>query len=339
MIVVILAGGKGIRLWPLSNKELPKQFLKIKDNRSLLQRTYLRFSQCEEVERILIVTNQQYRSIVEEHLKEIDVSCPIIEEPCGRNTAPAICLALKYIQENFDVSSSTKVFVSPSDHLISPEKKFREDLGILEKISFSGNIVTFGIRPTRPETGYGYIKVATGSNGVLSSVDSFIEKPDFERAQEFLLNDEYFWNAGIFLFSVGDFWKEIKMHSNEIFKAFQKKYSDILNEFENLPNISIDYALMEKTKNIKVFPLNASWSDIGSWDSVYDVLEKDENCNVKLGKVYDMDTKNSLIISNKKVISTIGLEDMIVVETEEGIFIGKKGYSQKIKNLIAKHIN
>jgi mannose-1-phosphate guanylyltransferase / mannose-6-phosphate isomerase len=337
MIVVILAGGKGTRLWPLSNQGLPKQFLRIKDHRSLLQRTYLRFSEAEDVEEILVVTNENYKSLVEEHLREINVSCPIITEPCCRNTAPAICLALKYIQEKMRGSSLSKVFVSPSDHLISPERKFREDLSILEHISFDGNIITFGVRPTRPETGYGYIKTNTENDGVLYSVDSFIEKPTLEKAGEFFLYDEYFWNAGVFLFSIGDFWKEMKMHSSEIFDAFQKDYSSILEEFANLPNISIDYALMEKTKNIKVFPLDASWSDIGSWDSVYDVLEKDENFNVKMGKVYDIETKNSLIFADKKVVSTIGLEDIIVVETDEGIFIGKKGHSQKIKTIISQH--
>lgn len=337
MIVVILAGGKGTRLWPLSNQGLPKQFLRIKDHHSLLQRTYLRFSESENVEKILIVTNDNYKSLVEDHLNEINASCSIISEPCGRNTAPAICLAVKYIQEKMGKSSDCKVFVSPSDHLISPEKKFREDLEVLEKIPFDGNIITFGVRPTRPETGYGYIKTKSKNDELLYPVDCFIEKPSIEKAQEFVLFDEYFWNAGVFLFSIGDFWKEIKTYCREIYDVFQKDYSMILSKFNDLPNISIDYALMEKTKKIKVFPLQASWSDIGSWDSVYDVLEKDENLNVKVGKVYDIDTKNSLIFSEKKVISTIGLEDIIIVETDEGIFIGKKGHSQKIKTIFNQH--
>jgi mannose-1-phosphate guanylyltransferase / mannose-6-phosphate isomerase len=336
MIIVILAGGRGTRLWPLSHQGLPKQFLRIKDHRSLLQKTFLRFVDAPAVEKILIVTNEKHREIVETHLKEIDAACHIISEPTGKNTAPAISLALKYIEENIGVSKKTKVLISPSDHLIVPEKKFKEDLSILQKADFEDHIITFGIKPTRPETGYGYIKIKKRSKEALfSSVESFIEKPSFEKAEKFLLDGNYLWNAGLFLFSIDTFWEEMKEHSEDLYNAFQSSFESLLKNFHNLPNISIDYALMEKTKKIKLFPLDVTWSDIGSWDSVYDVLDKDKNFNVKHGKVYDLDTKNSLILANKRKISTIGLEDIIIVETDEGIFIGKKGHSQKIKELAA----
>lgn len=332
MIVVILAGGKGSRLWPLSNSDQPKQFLKIKDHLSLLQKTYLRFSSCKVVEQIIVVTNEKHKSILDDHLKEINAKCLVVTEPWGKNTAPAICLALKYIEEKLKVSSKTKILVSPSDHLIQPQEEFQKKLEFLDKIDFEESIITFGIRPSKPETGYGYVKVDSQKSHTLLSVEAFIEKPTIEKAKEFLLDDGYFWNAGMFLFSLKIFWKEMKDHCPEFYAFFQKDFSVVLASFKELQSISLDYALMEKTKNIRLIPLNVAWSDIGSWDSLFDVLEKDENDNVIQGKILAVDTKNCLIFANKRKISAIGLKDIIVVETEEGIYIGKKGHSQKIKS-------
>lgn len=333
MIVVILAGGKGTRLWPLSNGEVPKQFLRIKDECSLLQQTYLRFANAPAVEKIVIVTNNKYKNLVEKHLEEIKANCPIIIEPFGKNTLPAIALSVKYLQEKMQIRADQKVLISPSDHFISPQDKFSEVLLDLNEKAFNGNIVTFGVKPTHPETGYGYIHINKKEDG-LYSAKKFVEKPNLKKAKEFLRSQKYLWNAGFFLFTIDTFWKELKENSFDFYETAQKNYSDFFNFFENLPNISFDYAIMEKTKNIKIYPLELSWSDIGSWDSVYEVLDKDQDQNVKSGNVFSLETKNSLILGGKKIISTIGLENIIIVETEEGIFIGKKGESQKIKLLI-----
>jgi mannose-1-phosphate guanylyltransferase / mannose-6-phosphate isomerase len=335
MIVVILAGGKGTRLWPLSNGEKPKQFLRIKNEYSLLQQTVLRFSSANEVEKIVVVTNDKYKSIVEKHLHEINAKCEIVIEPCGRNTLPAIALSVKYLEEKLNVASDKKVLISPSDHFISPQEKFLEVIKKLESINFEKNIVTFGVRPTHPETGYGYIEISSKKGGLFSA-KRFIEKPNLEKAKEFLLSQKYFWNAGFFSFQIETFWEELRSSAFDFYQICQKKYSDFYSFFENMPNISFDYGVMEKTKNIKIFPLDLAWSDVGSWDSIYEALDKDENCNVKSGKIIAIDTKNSLILADKRIVSTIGLENMIIIETEGGIFIGKKGDSQKIKLLIAE---
>lgn len=333
MIIIILAGGKGVRLWPFSSQESPKQFLKIKNHKSLLQNTYLRFANLPFIEQIIVVTNDKYKNLVEEHLSEIGASCPIICEPVSRNTAPAICLAMKYIQEKLNSSLETsKVLISPSDHLIFPESRFQEYLKLLQESDLQDNLVTFGIRPTKPETGYGYIKVKAEQNHILYSTELFIEKPSLDRAQQFLLQGDYLWNSGIFLFSISTFISELKQHCIELYNAFNFSYASLIDFFHHMPNISLDYALLEKTKNIKTFPLDLSWSDVGSWDSIYDVLEKDENLNVKQGKVYDIETKNCLILAKNQVISAVGLENLIIVESEKGIFIGKRGFSQKIKD-------
>ncbi len=334
MIVVILAGGKGTRLWPLSSGEVPKQFLRIKDSKSLLQETYLRFANAKAIEKIVIVTSSKYKNLVEKHLSEINASCPIIIEPFGKNTLPAIALSIKYLMEQ-KVSLDQKVLVSPSDHFISPAEKFSDVLTELQNTAFNGNIITFGVKPTHPETGYGYINISK-KEGNLYFAKKFVEKPILKKAKYFLRSKKYLWNAGFFLFDIATFWKELEKNSPEFFQMCQKKYDDFFASFETLPNISFDYAIMEKTKNIKIYPLDLSWSDIGSWDSVFEVMEKDEEQNVKSGNIFSLDTKNSLILASKRVVSTIGLENIIIVETEDGIFVGKKGESQKIKTLIEK---
>ena len=336
MIVVILAGGSGTRLWPLSNNALPKQFLKIEDNTSLIRQTALRFSTSRYVKKILVVTNQKHRSLVEKELKDIK-NKQILLEPHRKNTAPAIALAMQYLKEEERVALNTKILITPSDQLISPEKKFHKYLAKLSHIDFKNNIILFGIRPTAPEIGYGYIKVNSQERvSHLYRAEKFIEKPSFSRAKEFFLHDEYFWNAGFFMFTMDTFFKKIKKYCRDIQRLITSTYQHTYDHFDLMPSISFDYAVMEKSKNIMVFPLEVSWSDIGSWDSIYDVLEKDADENVKKGNVITLNTKNSLIMSQKKLISTVGLKNMIIVETEDGIFIGKKGQSQKLKKLIEK---
>ncbi|MFN3699422.1 MAG: mannose-1-phosphate guanylyltransferase/mannose-6-phosphate isomerase, partial [Dictyoglomus sp.] len=227
-----------------------------------------------------------------------------------------------------------EVFVFPSDHLIEPKEKFREYLNKGISAIKDGYIVTFGIKPTKPETGYGYIKAGENS-GNFFRVEKFIEKPSLELAEKYIKEGTYFWNAGIFGFKIATILEEFKKYQPEIHEFIEKfNYKEILEKFDNLPSISIDYAVMEKSDKVALVPMELLWSDLGSWDSFYEVKEKDANGNVIVGDVYAIDTKNSLIFSNKRLVGVIGLEDSIVVETDDAILVSKRGNGQEVKKLL-----
>jgi mannose-1-phosphate guanylyltransferase / mannose-6-phosphate isomerase len=334
MKYVILAGGSGTRLWPCSRQAFPKQFLHFGDGESLLQKTVRRFYPAAHPSDIFIVTNQSYYHLVKNQLMEIDPGFEqqILLEPERKNTAPAICLAIKYLQEVLDVPEEECILISSSDHIISPEKVFIHAISEAEKIAKEGNHVIFGIRPTQPETGYGYIKASM--EGGTQRVEHFVEKPDRPTAQSYLLSGDYLWNSGIFLFQIGTFLKEIALFCPEMGPLCVGGFEEMVSAFADMPSISIDYALIERSSKTVCLPLDVSWSDVGSWDSVYDLLDKDDHHNVKRGNVFDSDTHRCLIMGNKRLIATIGLEDLLVIETEDALFIGKRGESQKVKDLV-----
>lgn len=325
MKIIILAGGSGTRLWPYSRNCFPKQFLHFGDQRSLLQKTILRFIDKYPFKDILIVTNQAYYHLVKAQAAELapELEKQILVEPERKNTAPAIALGISYLQKQ-GATPDECILVCSSDHLISPTEKFLEAVEIGEKFAKKGNHVIFGVRPHKPEIGYGYIKAEKAIADHVFQVDAFVEKPSQELARQYLLDGHYLWNSGIFLFHLKTWEEEIMRHCPEIAVA----------DFSEMPDISIDYALMEKSKKTVMIPLNATWSDVGSWDSVYELLEKDENQNVKIGNVLDIDTQNCLIMGGKHLISTIGLSDLLIIETDDALFIGKKGESQRVKNLV-----
>jgi mannose-1-phosphate guanylyltransferase/mannose-6-phosphate isomerase len=337
MKIVILAGGVGSRLWPYSKSNFPKQFLKFSKDFSLLQETILRFKDASFVKEIIIVTNEKYFLLTKKQIEKIKINktIDILVEPESKNTFPAIFLSLKYLEEKFSLNENEKILILPSDHIISPMDKF---LKILEKLENkkTEKIITFGIRPTKPEPGYGYIKIKEKKEDLLFEVSKFHEKPSIDKAKEYLMDKNFYWNLGIFLFSKKIFLEESKKYILNFSTNINLSYLDFLKNFENLENISIDKALLEKTKNISLCPLNISWSDVGSWDSIYDLLEKDHNNNALLGNVITVDTKNSLIISDKKLISLVGIEDIILIETEDTIFLTKKNSSSKTKELLEK---
>lgn len=336
MKAIVLAGGGGTRLWPLSTEDFPKQFLRFSSSYSLLQITVLRLLKAPFIREVVISTNAQYQSLVEKQLKKIDPfkKVTIVVEPLRKNTAPAIALAMKHLEQRGDFTANEPVLVLPSDHVIEPESTFVEFLSRSSEIAEKeAKIITFGIKPTRPDTGFGYIQIGPKHSPMSYRAERFVEKPPLDKAKEYVESQEFFWNAGIFLFSSKTFWQELKESSSKIYELCQSPYEEVAIHFEKMPNLSFDFATMEKSKNIIVCPLEIAWSDLGSWDSVYETLKKDADQNVKSGDIHAVDTHNCFLMSQARSIVTIGVEDLCVVETDKTVFITKRGHSQRVKEL------
>ena len=332
MYGLILAGGSGSRLWPLSRELYPKHLLNIiQDSESLLQSTFIRLKECMPETNIISMTGVKHFSNVKYQLSSVAENPVVLSEPIAKNTAPAIILATKYITE---VSKEDPVIlVVPSDHLIKDITGFAQSVKEGEKLAEQGFIVTFGIKPSYPETGYGYINSTDGVK-----VNRFVEKPDEELAKKYLADGHYYWNGGIFMFKASTLLSEAEKCAPEIYNLLKNfeftKSSDIpFTEFDKMPNISIDYAIMEKSDKIALVQLKSDWNDLGSWKSIYDVNKKDENGNVLVGHVLDEGSKNSLVYSSSKLVATIGLEDTILVETEDAILACKMEKSQDVKKV------
>ncbi len=325
MKIVILSGGGGQRLWPISRKSFPKQFLHFGDGKSLLQKTVERFSNAPFCDEIFIVTNDFLEPLVKKQIKQFEgkKELTILKVPSPKNTGPAISFAVKEIYKKTGSKNTHLLFV-PSDHFMESKEVFFERVQECARFASEGKIVTFGINPYEPETGYGYIKKGNELSRGIYDVEKFVEKPNKKLAEKYLRDGNFLWNSGMFAFSVETFEKECLLHCPEIMG----------DDFNTIPSLSIDYALMEKTKNIVVSPLDISWSDVGSWHSVHKILEKDHNNNVKIGSVVEKETSNCLMISSEKKIACIGLEDLIIIETKEVILVAKKSESQKIKDFL-----
>ncbi|MCS7130141.1 MAG: mannose-1-phosphate guanylyltransferase/mannose-6-phosphate isomerase [Archaeoglobaceae archaeon] len=324
MKTLILAGGKGTRLWPLSRELMPKQFIKLFENSSLFQKTVERALIFSKPEEVFIVANREYKFRILDDLEEIGIEIPkenIFLEPMAKSTLPAIFWVLK--------SNSGKFAVLPSDHLLEVNEEYKKAFSSAEKLA-DNYLVTFGIKPTKAHTGYGYIKPgkAVGDGFI---VDQFKEKPDLETAKRYV-ESGYYWNSGMFLFDSDLFREEVKKLAPDIFKAFDN--SEKIDEiYKKIPEISVDYGILEKSKRVAVVPLATKWSDLGSFDSLYDVLKKDENGNAIVGeKPLSFESRNNLIVA-QKLIAMIGVEDLILVDTDDALLISKLGKSEKVKEL------
>lgn len=331
MINLILCGGSGTRLWPLSRRFFPKHFYPLLGEDSLFQLTMQRNASLTK-NRFIIVTNEdQYELALNQSSPKYETH--VILEPVGRNTAPAIALACMGLKPD------EVLLISPSDHLIRQTEAYEEAVKLALKYAEADQLVTFGIKPHYPETGYGYIE-ADGHEVV-----SFKEKPNLETAEVFLQAGNYYWNSGMFCFKAGVYLEELKTHAPEIYEKAKIAFNNAvhktstridLKDMQAIPDLSIDYAVMEHSKRVKVVPADMGWTDLGSFDSLYEELEKDANGNTLNSKLIALGSKNNCIISNGRTVATIGVEDLIVVETHDALLVCKRGHSQDVKKVVDK---
>lgn len=341
IIPIILSGGAGTRLWPLSWGDHPKQFLSLITDKTMIQETLLRLDGLETGNPI-ISCGEGHRFLVAQQIGEITNKKPVILlEPMAKNTAPAIaaacCAAMKQDKD-------AVVVVLPSDHVIADVKAFQNAVKTAAVNAEKGYLVTFGIVPTFPSTGYGYVKAAGSETDGAYTLEKFVEKPCLEKAQEYLASGEYAWNSGMFVFKASSFLEELKTHNPEManlsIEAFEKASveTDFIrldkNSFGKIKGDSIDYAVMEKTLKGRVVKLNAGWDDVGSWSALYDISKKDENQNVIKGDdVITLDTTSSYIRGGKRTIATIGLDDVVIVDSDDALLVAAKSKIQNVKKI------
>lgn len=344
MISVILAGGAGVRLWPLSRKFSPKFLLKIGNNKySLFQQTFLRVKEITDVDKIFVVVNEEYKFLIKENIQDLKIDFPkenIIAEPDVKNTLLAATLGCSVAKKRFSEDEIVGVF--PSDHIIKPLNKFLLYIKKAKNLAKEGYIVVFGIKPTRVETEYGYIEVG-GSlykrDNDIFEVKRFIEKPDFNLAKKLIHKNKVFWNSGIFVFSLKTFFEELKLYQKDLYDKFKNLDLKNLKEiYEDSKAISIDKGLIEKTKSlVMVATKDIFWDDVGSWVCLDRIYKKDSNGNIILSKGFvGAFNKNLSVVGDKRLIVGCGLKDLIIVDTEDALLVLNKNYTSKIKEIIEK---
>ena len=335
MKVIILAGGGGSRLFPLSRKAYPKQFLALEDDKSLLVHTVERFLSMVPAEDIVLVTNESYFYHVQSELELCHADkAHIVLEPVAKNTAPAIALAAKYCESELECSRDEVLIIAAADHVIKQQQAFSACVSKAAEVARNDAFVTFGIKPRNPETGYGYIEVGSGQDGSFN-VLSFKEKPSLEMAEKYLASGNYYWNSGMFAFTLGCIMDELAAYQPEINGLMDgHSYQEVHDRFAEMPSISIDYAVAELSKKVRMVPLSCYWNDIGSWDAMYDILPKDAAGNAVKGDCITIDCKDSLLIGHDRLIAGIGIDDLLLVESDDVIVATKKGNSQKVKEVV-----
>ena len=340
MIPVILSGGSGTRLWPLSREAYPKQFLPLAGRQTMLQATWSRVAAVASRPPI-VVANEEHRFMVAEQLREIDCTpTAIVLEPFARNTAPAIAVAaLKALRGGGD----PLLLVLPSDHAISDEDAFRAAIDEAEAAAEAGQLVTFGIVPTGPETGYGYIHAGPGQG--VRPVDRFVEKPDGALAQQYVASGEYFWNSGMFLFRASVYLAELERHQPAMLAACRQALATARRDedfvrldrhaFQQCPADSIDYAVMEKTGLAVVLPISVGWNDVGSWSALWQIAEQDGDGNAHHGDVLAQNCRNTLAWGDGRLVALLGLQDVVVVDTADAVLVAHKDHVQDVKSIVS----
>ncbi|KZN58218.1 mannose-1-phosphate guanyltransferase [Pseudoalteromonas luteoviolacea CPMOR-1] len=340
ILPIIMAGGSGTRLWPLSRGNYPKQFLKLHGEKTMLQETITRLDGLDAAP-VMLICNEEHRFIAAEQMRQLNTAHNgIFLEPVGRNTAPAIALAaFKALEENDDAT----LLVLAADHVISDKEAFQSSIKSAEALAQQGKLVTFGIVGHTPETGYGYIKRGQAvDSGYI--VDRFVEKPDLKTAQSYITSGDYYWNSGMFLFKASRYLEELKLFRPDIYDACQNAVQVQNNDmdfvridraaFEACPDESVDYAVMEHTQDAVVVPMDAGWNDVGGFAALWEVSEQDNQGNAFVGDVKSVDTKNTLVFGGDKLVTTVGVEDLVVIDTKDAVLVAHKDECQKVKQIV-----
>ncbi len=343
IVPVILSGGSGTRLWPLSREAYPKQFLPLVDRNTMLQNTALRIAGLADVAAPLVVCNQEHRFMVAEQLRAVGIRpAAVVLEPVGRNTAPAVAVAALHAQHQ---GADPILLILPADHVIADVEGFRAAVLRVAPHAEAGRLITFGVVPTAPETGYGYIKAGTplDESGVCA-VERFVEKPDLATAQTYLQSGAYSWNSGMFMFRSSSFLAELERFAPAVLAACQQALTagraerDFLwldgEAFAACPKDSIDYAVMEKTDHAVVLPLEVGWNDVGSWSALWEVGERDGDGNITRGDVIEVDTRDSYVDAASRLVATVGVEHLVVVETADAVLVATKDRVQDVKAVV-----
>ena len=348
IVPVILLGGSGTRLWPVSRKNHPKQFLNLTGDQTLLQATLSRLDGVENIDSSIVLCNEEHRFTTAEQLTEMNRELgDIILEPVGKNTAPAVAIgALRALQKHDDAL----LLVLPADHVIKDTVAFQKAIKLAAKAATNDNLVTFGIVPTKPETGYGYVKRgdilgdSPKANDSLYKVAEFVEKPDLATAVSYVESGDYYWNSGMFLFKASVFLHELEQFQPEMLaccrEALDKSKHDLdfirldKESFMACPSDSIDYAIMEKTSNAVTVPLDAGWNDIGSWDALWEIEEKSSEGNVLRGDVMTHNSRNCLVRSENKLVTLVGVDNLVVIETKDAVLVSTKDQVQDVKSIV-----
>jgi mannose-1-phosphate guanylyltransferase len=341
VFAIIMAGGIGSRFWPRSKQKAPKQLMKIFGDNTMIQDTVARLDGIVENKNIFVITNEIQKPQVIEQLPQLPTE-NIIDEPFGKNTAACIGLSAAIVKKK---NTDAVMITLPADHFIKDVKEFQENMNVaIEFAKKSKGLVTIGINPNKPETGYGYIQIDDkDSDENIHKVLTFAEKPNLATAKRFMKAGDFLWNSGMFIWSVDAIWEEIKTHMpdlysgiNEIYTAYETDdFKKVLREvYGQLKSISIDYGVMEKSKNVYLTKGYFDWSDVGSWEAVYELTEKDGNDNAKIGEVYSSDTFSSYLYSPNKFTAVIGGHNLIVIDTKEALLICDRNHAQDVKNIV-----
>jgi mannose-1-phosphate guanylyltransferase/mannose-6-phosphate isomerase len=347
IIPVILSGGSGTRLWPLSRALRPKQLLSLVTDSTMIQDTVSRLHGIKNLADPIIVCNEEHRFMIAEQMRAIDINpSAIILEPFGRNTAPAVAISAIKAKEIAGDVDDVVILVLPADHIIQNTKAFHEAVDIGYKAALDNKLVTFGIIPDSPETGYGYIKSgdAVANHDDVRVVEQFVEKPDRKTAESYIEQGSYYWNSGMFMFKASEYINELEQFNGDMLTASKNALADGVSDldfirlnkddFEKCPSDSIDYAVMEKTKHAVVIPVDINWNDIGSWTALWEVGESDKQGNVTHGDVCIIDCESSYVHSESRLVSAVGVKDHVIVETPDAILVAHKDAAQNVKKIV-----